>query len=109
MDVEKSSKNASESAKLCGVKEREKGGFCFQKYSKDEISEFFHGLVYAPSHFEISDISKWRRKFRYFGVIFFGLRCGLTVFHKTHMAKSHFSIISARAHEYYVISASINV
>jgi hypothetical protein len=77
MDVEKSSKNASESAKLCGVKEREKGGFCFQKYSKDEISEFFHGLVYAPSHFEISDISKWRRKFRYFGVIFFGLRIGL--------------------------------
>ena len=47
MDVEKSSKNASESAKLCSVKKREKGGFCFQKYSKDEISEFFHGSVYA--------------------------------------------------------------
>jgi len=34
-------KNASESTKLCSVKKREKGGFCFQKYSKDEISEFF--------------------------------------------------------------------
>ena len=32
----------------------------------------------------------------------------ITVFHKTHLAKSHFSIMSARAHEY-VISASINV
>ena len=41
-------KNASESAKLCSVKKREKGGFCFQKYSKDEISEFFHGSVYTP-------------------------------------------------------------
>ena len=48
MDVEKSSKNASESAKLCGLKEREKGGFCFQKYSKDEIFRIFHGSVYTP-------------------------------------------------------------
>ena len=57
MDVEKSSKNASESAKLCGVKEREKGGFCFQKYSKDEISEFF--MVWF-THPPISKFQRFR-------------------------------------------------
>jgi len=41
MDVEQTSKEREESAKLCSVKKREKAGFCFQKYSKDEISIFF--------------------------------------------------------------------
>ena len=70
MDVEKSSKNASESAKLCGVKEREKGGFCFQKYSKDEISEFFMVWFTHPPISNFGEISKFRRKFHILGSFF---------------------------------------
>ena len=77
MDVEKTSKDLVDECKVVSCEKERESGFCFQKYSKDEISEFFMGLVYTPSSFEISEISKFRR--RYFGVIFFGLHRGLCV------------------------------
>ncbi len=77
MDVEKTSKDLVDECKVVSCEKERESGFCFQKYSKDEIFRIFHGLVYTPSSFEISEISKFRRKFRYFGVIFFGLHRGL--------------------------------
>ena len=51
--------------------------FFLIRYSKDEIFRIFHGSVYTPRISEFWEISKFRRKFRYFGVIFFGLHRGL--------------------------------
>ena len=82
MDVEKTSKDLVDECKVVSCEKERESGFCFQKYSKDEIFRIFHGLVYTPSSFEISEISKFRRKFRYFGVIFFGLHRGLISYNK---------------------------
>jgi len=80
MDVEKTSKDLVDECKVVSCEKERESGFCFQKYSKDEIFRIFHGLVYTPSSFEISEISKFRRKFRYFGVIFLVYTVALIIF-----------------------------
>ena len=77
MDVEKTSKDLVDECKVVSCEKERESGFCFQKYSKDEIFRIFHGSVYTPPISEFWEISKFRRKFRYFGVIFFGLHRGL--------------------------------
>ena len=41
MDVEKTSKDLVDECKVVSCEKERESGFCFQKYSKDEISEFF--------------------------------------------------------------------
>jgi hypothetical protein len=60
MDVEKMSKDLVDECKVVSCEKERESGFCFQKYSKDEILEFFMVLVFTPSSFEISEISKFR-------------------------------------------------
>ncbi len=53
MDVEKTSKDLVDECKVVSCEKERESGFCFQKYSKDEILEFFMVLVYTHSSFEI--------------------------------------------------------
>ena len=60
MDVEKTSKDLVDECKVVSCEKERESGFCFQKYSKDEILEFCMVLVFTPSSLEISEISKFR-------------------------------------------------
>ena len=47
------SKDLVDECKVVSCEKERESGFCFQKYSKDEIFiRIFHGLVYTPSSFE---------------------------------------------------------
>ena len=60
MDVEKTSKDLVDECKVVSCEKERESGFCFQKYSKDEILEFFmvwftHPLLSKFQKFRNSD------------------------------------------------------
>ena len=50
---EKTSKDLVDECKVVSCEKERESGFCFQKYSKDEIFRIFHGSVYTPPTFGI--------------------------------------------------------
>ena len=79
MDVEKTSKDLVDECKVVSCEKERESGFCFQKYSKDEISEFFMVWFTHPRFRNFEKFRNGDENFDIFGSFFFGLHAYLIV------------------------------